>query len=453
MDTVAAAEMGVRDAIRAGAQEADAYVTVGHILSIEVERAAPKAVRSNREGGIGIRAYIGGCMGFSYANQLKSLAIHRAARSAVAQCRAGTPDPEFLGLPGDGGVAEVPGLYDAALPEVAPKEVMSGLQKACERAHAMDRRVYSIGATFSLGWAEVALANAHGLQRTSKETAYQASTEVVCREGTSAASSFTWSGGRSLAGADMGSLVETAAAWSLRGLKTSSLGTTTVPAVLDPMAVAALLSTGLGVGVSAEEVQRKRSYLSDKLGEPVGVKGLNVVDDATLAGAVGSHPFDGEGVAGRRTKVVDSGILRSFLHDSYTAGKEGVASTGNALRSAGPTGLPNFRAPPNIGPTTLVVKPGLASLEDLVGGVDLGLYVRATGDRPNLATGEFSGLASEGFLIRDGEIQGAVRETTFAFSMLDLLRNVESISRDKMALGDVIAPALWVRAVRVAGPG
>lgn len=453
MDIVAAANRGVREALRAGAQEADAFVTIGDLLAAEVERASIKTVRRSREGGIGVRAYVGGSLGFAYGNQLKATAVARAARNAVAQARAGTPDPDFHSLPEPGPLPRVQGLYDRAVVEVHTEEVIAGLGEAAVEGAAPDPRIYSVGMTLHVGSTRSAIANSHGVEAEAKETAVQAVAEVVAKEGAASSSSASWAEGRSWASVDLVAMVASASSWALRGLRFAGVATEDLPVVLDPLAVVVLLGVGLGAAVNGEEVQRRHSYLADYLGERVASPVLRVTDDATLPSAAGSYPFDGEGAAGRRTPLVEGGILRSFLHDSYTAGKAGVETTGNALRNGGPGGLPSFRSIPAIGTSNLVLAPGRASMDDLVGPVRRGIYVRATGDRPNLATGEFSGLVSEGFLIRDGELAGALRETAFATPMLDLLRGVEEASRDQVSVGGVIAPGLRIRGARVTGSG
>ncbi len=451
-DLIGLAERAAQRALGAGADEADAFVTSSELLVVEVERSSIKITRRVVDGGVGVRAIVRGSVGFAYANQLSAPPASEAARSAAALAKAGTPDPDFKALPSASKPKPVVRLFDRRVAEAEPRAAVELLASAADAVGNL-RGVYSVNMTYVLGHQIRALATSTGFQGQERLSAVDCSAEVVAREDGASFSSSEWGASRRLGGVDPEAIVHRAAGLALRGLKGTKLATATLPVVFDPVAAAFILGGGLGAGLSAEAIQRNRSYLAGKLGKPVASDLITVVDDATVPGGMGSYAFDGEGAAGQRHVVISRGELRTYLYDSYTAGKEGRKSTGNALREGTGPHLWSYRAMPGISPSNLVVKPGRGSLEDLLSEVKRGIYLRLTFDRPNLATGEFSGLVNEGFLIEGGELTQSLRETTVGIHMTDLLKGTEALSGQPREVFGVSTPALLVRRAKIAGSG
>ena len=165
-----------------------------------------------------------------------------------------------------------------------------------------------------------------------------------------------------------------------------------------------------------------------------------------IDGAVGSSNFDGEGVPCKNKKIIEKGIfLKSgLLHNSYTAGKEGVESTGNASRRS-------FSSVPSIGISNFVMQAGTSSIEEMIQDVKEGIFLNSTGDSANIATGDFSGLISQGNVIKNGEIKQALNETMFGINLLDLFKNIDVVSKDYKIYGSFKAPYVRVKDVQIIG--
>jgi PmbA protein len=175
----------------------------------------------------------------------------------------------------------------------------------------------------------------------------------------------------------------------------------------------------------------------------VAAAGLTVMDDGRMPSALGSRPFDGEGVPTRRTVVIDNGVLTSYLLDTYTARKLGLASTGNASRSLGQR--------PTVGPMNFYVQPGAASPEEIIRSVDRGLYVtEMIGFGVNLVTGDYS-RGAVGIWIEKGELTYPVEEITIAGNLKDMLRDVEMIGNDLEWRSSIASPTIKIRRMTVAG--
>jgi len=192
-------------------------------------------------------------------------------------------------------------------------------------------------------------------------------------------------------------------------------------ALLGPLVSADLISQ-VGIVSSAFLVDCGRSFLVDKIGSEVACSKLTLIDDPTVADSYGVRAFDDEGTPTRRNIIIDRGILRSYLHNSATAKKFGVETTGNA-------GL-IFPHPWN-----LIIKPGEKSFEEILAEIDVGIYV--TNDwylrYQNYRTGDFSTIPRDGiFMIRDGEISSSIKELRISDNMLRLLKSIREISRTRI---------------------
>ncbi len=192
-------------------------------------------------------------------------------------------------------------------------------------------------------------------------------------------------------------------------------------ALLGPLVFADLISQ-VGVSSSAFLVDAGRSFLADKIGSEVACDSLILIDDPTVADSYGARAFDDEGVPTRRNIIIEKGILRGYLHNSATAKKFGVETTGNA-------GLiyPH--------PWNLIVEPGKKSFEEILSGIDKGIYV--TNDwylrYQNYMTGDFSTIPRDGmFLIRNGVLSSSIRELRISDNFLRILKNIEEISQTRI---------------------
>jgi PmbA protein len=190
-------------------------------------------------------------------------------------------------------------------------------------------------------------------------------------------------------------------------------------------------------------IYRHESFLTGKLGEKVAGENVTVIDDATLPGLFGSSPFDDEGVPSRRTVVIERGVLKSYLMNTYAARKLGLKTTGNASR--GLTGNAG------IGHGNLYLEKGVQSPEEIIAGVSEGFYVtELMGFGVNIVTGDYSRGAA-GLWIRNGELAFAVSEVTIAGNLRDMLREVEIVGADLEFRGSVAAPTLKIGEMTVGG--
>jgi PmbA protein len=215
--------------------------------------------------------------------------------------------------------------------------------------------------------------------------------------------------------------------------------------VLEPRLALTLLGIVSGM-LAGDVVLKGRSPFADRVGEQVAAPALTLVDDPTRVESLGSEEIDGEGLACRPNDLLRDGVLQGFLRDSYTGRRTGLGSTGSAVRGT--------RSLPGVGAQLLVMTPGTRSLEELIGGTELGLFVNSfTGlhSGVNAVSGDFS-VGADGLMIRHGELAEPVRELTLASTIQRMLLDIAEVGGDLEWLPSGHgAASLVVRDVAVSG--
>jgi PmbA protein len=447
VDLIKLAERTVDYVMKLGPSDCDVLVADSRYFSAEIEKGSMKQSSGATDPGVAIRAFKDGCSGFSSCTGHDFGVIKKSAELAVSQARAGTPDPDFKGLPEGRRPTKVKGLWDAHMSKLQPDAIVEMAMELADAAGA-DRRITSVNASVSVGEGTVALANSNGFSGTQKLSFCELGAESVAKSGSTMFSGVDVWASRRLDRAIIPEIGRRARDHAVLGLKQTKVRTGDYPVVLDPLAIGFIFSMGIGGGANAEGVQRKRSYLAGKLGEALGPESFSVCDDPTIEWANGSYSFDGEGSPARRKAVIESGRLVSYLHDSYTARKDSVETTGNSSRGGS---MWTFRRPPSISSSNLVVSRGDSSLKEMIEETKKGVYLRLTYDYPNLATGEFSGLMMESYVIERGELGPSIRQSTIGVSLLDLMKRVDMIGKESRDAYGVRTPPIRISDAKIGG--
>jgi PmbA protein len=238
-----------------------------------------------------------------------------------------------------------------------------------------------------------------------------------------------------------------AARRTLRRLGARRVATQRVPIVFAPEVARSLVGS-VFEAASGDSIWRSASFLAGRLGEQIAAPGLTIIDDNTMLlpsgmGGFGTSPFDGEGLPSLRTVVVENGVLRNYLLNTYTARKLGMKSTHNASRGLAGT--------PGIGCGNLYLKPGTLTPDQIIGDIPAGLYVTSLmGFGVNVVTGDYSRGAT-GLWIENGQLTHAVEEVTIAGNLAEMLRNVTAIGNDLEFRGAVASPTLRIDGMTIAG--
>ncbi len=442
-------EQALAAARGAGAASADAVLVESEGTSTRVRGDEIDFVTQARERTLGIRAFVASPKGLRCAvtstSDLTRDAIERMAREAVLLARETAGDPA-AGLP-EAGFEHAPpelALADPADREVGVETLIESARRAERAARAVDPRIVrSEGSEASAQFLHFAYASSAGMLAEYASAAHQLSCTPIASEAGAMQVESWWTIARArarmAAPEDVG---RRAAQRALRRLGARRVATCEAAVIFDPVTAASLLRHVLAC-VSGYAVYREASLLAGRLGERIANERLTVIDDGRLPAGLGSRPFDGEGLPTRRNVVIDRGRLASWLLDTYSARKLGLASTGSASRSAG--------SAPGVSATNFWIEPGDAVPEEIVATTQRGLLVTSLfGHGFNPVTGDFSRGAA-GLWIENGRPVHAVEEVTIAGNLTEMLGSIDAIGRDLEWLGAVAAPTLRIARMTVAG--
>jgi len=431
---------------RHGATAADVVVAEGDGLDVGVRLGEIEKLKRARQKHLGLRVFVGQRSAVTSSADFARDAVKRLAEDTCALARVIAADP-FAGLPEPAELATaVPDLdlYDAAVEDISAEQAIAWAQEAEAAALQADPRITnSEGGECGTSTSRVLYASSLGFRGEYRDSAVSLSAVPIASENGAMQRDYWYSAQRKLARleapADIG---RKAAARALRRLNARSVPTCEVPVVFDPEMAAGLLRH-LAAAVSGYALYKGTSFLIGKLGERIAPDFVSVVDDGRLAGGLGSKPFDGEGLATRRTVVVERGILTSYLFDTYSARKLQHRSTGNAARSVGSS--------PSVSPTNFVLQPGTCTAEEIIRSVPRGLYVtELIGFGINPVTGDYS-RGAVGLWIENGELTYPVEEITIAGNLLQMYAGIEMVGNDLDLRHAVAAPTLKIGRMTVAG--
>ena len=436
----------VQRALAAGATDAECTIAEGNEFSANVRMREVESIKEAGSRGAGLRILIGRKTGSSYTSDFSPEGIALLLKSAIELAEVTTEDPH-AGLPEPEELGSVAGDLRLYSPDVENLETPVRIETA-RRAEAAaldaDPRIFnSEGASFDSNVGRHVFANSRGFAGQYRTSYCSVSVAPVARDGESMERDYWFTIARGFDALEPPEQVgRIAAQRALRRLNPVKVETQRVPVVFEPGAARTLLGN-LFEAVHGTSIYRQESFLAGKLGDKVANENVTVVDDGTLPGLFGAQPFDDEGVPSRRTVVIDRGVLKSYLLNTYAARKLGMKTTGNASRGlAGNAG---------IGHGNFFVEAGVQSPESIVAGVANGFYVtELMGFGVNIVTGDYSRGAA-GLWIRNGELAFAVSEVTIAGNLKDMLLGLEAVGADLEFRGAMAAPTLKIGEMTVGG--
>ncbi len=436
----------VDQAIRRGATEAEAVGVESTEFEVEVRLGEVERLQEAASRGVGLRVLYQGRQASSSTSDTSPQAIDELISSAVEMAKLTSVD-ESAALPSGDQLArqiEDLGLYDPAVSELTTEIKIEMARSAEEAARSADPRIAnSEGSSCATTVGKTVLVTSAGFAGEYQGAICALTVAPIAKEGGHMQVA-TW-GDRQRALASLDSpeaLGREAARRALRKLGARKIATQEAPIVFESSAAEELLGD-LFAAVDGYSILRRASFLVGRLGETIAAPELTIIDDGRMFGAVGSRPFDGEGLAARRTVVVENGVLKTYLLNTYTARKLGLRSTANATRAL--TGAPA------VGFSNFFIAPGVYRADEIIASVKKGFYVtEMIGFGFNAVTGDFSRGAS-GWWIEDGELAFPVEEVTIAGNFRQMLRGIEMIGDDLRFRGPLAAPTIKVNRMMVGG--
>lgn len=436
----------VRRALDAGATDAECTIAEGAEFSANVRMREIEQLKDAGSRAAGLRILRGRKTGSSYTSDLSREGIDRLVRSAIELAEITTEDPH-AGMPDEdqfGAIEGDLGLYSGETETLETGVKIDAAKRAEAAALDSDPRIVnSEGGSFDAYAGRHIFANSRGFTGEYRSSYCAVSAVPVARDGESMERDHWSHAARSFAELESPEHIgRTAARRALRRLNPVKVETQKVPVVFDPQMTRTLLDSVCDA-VHGMSVYRNESFLAGRLGEKVAADSVTIIDDGTLPRLFGSSPFDDEGVRSRRTPVIERGVLKNYLLNSYAARKLGMKTTGNASR--GITGNAG------IGHGNFYLEKGVQKPEEMIAGISNGFYVtELMGFGVNIVTGDYSRGAS-GLWIRNGELGFAVSEVTIAGNLKGMLLGIETVGSDLEFRGSTAAPTIKIGEMTVAG--
>jgi PmbA protein len=406
-------------------EQVEAYVGRGRETEVRVYEGEVESLSSAESAGIGIRVVVGNRQGFAYAGSLDADVVRETLDEARDNAGFASPD-EWVGLASPDGVP--PADLDLWRPDLAAYPAATKVARALELERAVRAGDPRIRAVESADWGDAALesaaATSTGIRASSRRTACYLSAYAIAGEGSETQTGGGYTVGRSPDDLDLDKAARDAIRRSTRLLGAVKPRSARVTVVFEPEITATLLSV-IGGTLDGEAVLKGRSLFADRIGESVSVDGFTLADDPTDPEAYGAGRFDAEGLATRRNALIEGGVLRRFLYNTYSARRAGTASTASAVRAG-------FKSGPGTGARALMVVPGRLTPDEILAQVGDGLLVQSISgvhSGVNSISGDFS-VGAEGMLIRGGELSGPVREFTIASTIQRMLSGVVAIGNN-----------------------
>jgi PmbA protein len=436
----------IKQALAAGASDAECTIAEGDEFSANVRMGELETLKEAGSRGAGLRVLIGKRMGASYTSDLTPEGLHQMVRSAIDLAALTSEDP-FAGLPETAELGALKGDLQLFSDETAqlPTEQRIKMAKRAEAAAlAVDPRITnSEGASFDSSVNGRVFANSRGFLGSYRTSYCSISAVPVATQNGSMERDYWFSVARNYKGLEDAETVgRKAAERAIRRLGAVKVETQRVPVIFEPRISKSLLGN-IFDAIDGRAVYRKASFLAGKLGEKIADERITLIDDGTIPGLFGSSPFDDEGVPTRRTPVIERGVLKNYLLNTYTARKLNMKTTGNASR--GITGNAG------IGHGNFFLEAGQRSQEEMIRSVKNGFFVtELIGSGVNTVTGDYS-RGAVGMWIRDGEFAFPVSEVTIASTLQEMLNGIAEIGNDLEFRGSVSAPTIMLGEMTVAG--
>lgn len=439
------ARRAVREALQAGATAADVVLVDSEGTSVSVRDGAVERVQDSRSRGLGVRAFRGTQMGIAYTNDVTPDAARETARRAAALSEIAAED-EAAGLPAAadlGALEDDLDLEDPGAGSWSAETWRDRALRAEEAAREDERITMSEGVRAGGGRSRVLCLNSAGFEgdRRVSHCYTGAGMFATGDQGERQRAHYGTTGAHLDQLRDPEYVGRETARRAIERCGYRKPPTGEFPVVFSPQ-ISRDFAYQVAGALSAAAVYRRGTFLADRFGEQVAASALTLVDDGTLPRRLGSRPFDGEGVRGRRTVLLDAGRLASWLADSYAARRTGFHTTGNASRSVGGT--------TSVSTTNLVLEAGERPPEAVIGDVEQGLYVTDLfGFGVNLPAGTWS-RGGSGRWIENGQLTYPVQELTVAGDMRTILTGFREAANDLEWEGKCAAPTVRIDGFTVA---
>ncbi len=430
-----------------GADACDVYIVNGSQFNTTIRMGAIEKLQQSISKGLGMRIFKNDATALTFTTDFTDKSVKSLVKETLEIVRISGADKfnglapkEYLGTY-NGNLA----LFDESLAKLSPEKKIE-MAKAAEAAgRAYDKRITNTrGTNWFDGTFQSTLANSDGFVGQYKSTTASLNVTLMAEENGIKQTDGWFTFDRFVSKLDSAKSVgEEAARRTISKLGGKKAKSQTAPVVIDRLVAGQLVGWVFGAA-SGRSIYRKSSFLIDKIGSEIASPLISIVDDATMADGPASRPFDAEGVKSSQVTIVEGGVLKNYVCDSYSARRLNLKPSGNAARS--------YQSNPGVGSTNLFIKNGATDPKEMIKSIKSGLYVTSLfGFGFNGVTGDVS-QGANGFWIEKGEITYPVQEITLAGNLTKLLKNITMVGNDlSFKFGGSAGPSLLISEATIGG--
>lgn len=429
------------EAKRGGADYAEVYLKTSRNLTVEVKNQKVDALESSVDFGYSIRVIRDLRLGFSFSTDIKESG---SVVGNALESSKWTEQDNKLGMPLSYEDSEVK-IFDPLIAALKEEDAVNSAVLIEKAALDSDKRIKKTRkASASFSEKNVHILNSMGIDKTYSSTACSAQITVVADDNADSQMGWDFDGSRFLSDINFGGVGKKASARALQMLGARKTSATKAHVILDNAVATEFLSIFASL-LSSEAVQKGKSLLSGRLNQQVVSPLMNIIDDGCLPHRLGSRPFDDEGVPTFRKDLIKDGELLGYMYNVYTANKDGVRSTGNAVRGG-------FSSLPSVGPSNMFIDAGERPVkqDEMLSVLDRGLRItEAMGvHMANPVSGEFS-IGVSGLWIENGSVKFPVKEAVVSGNILDFFSKVVALGDDLRFYGNMASPSIVVGPVDI----
>lgn len=433
----------------AGFSDMEVYISRNKKLDLRVFNEEIDSYSIAEDQGLSFRGLFNGKMGYSYTEKIDESSVKLLVNEAIENAKVIDSEDEEYIFEGSKEYKEV-NCYNDELENVPNEKKIKfaiDLEKEAKTQHEKVKAVnYCL---YSEGYNHSILANTKGLDLEDKSNLAFTYVSVMVKDGDDVKTAGKYTVSNDFLKFDARKLAGEAVEEAVSMLGAETIESKSYPVILRNNVSAEILEAFSSI-FSAENVQKDLSLLKGKLNEKVAVENITLIDDPFMENGVSSRSFDGEGVATEYKKVVDKGVLKTYLYNMKSAKKDNKKSTGNAHK-------PSYKSSIGTAPSNMYFENGNTSYDDMLKSLHDGILiidVAGLHSGLNPVSGDFS-LSAHGYYIKDGKIDRPVNQITIAGNYFDLLNNIETIGDDlKFTLpsgGYFGSPSLKIASLNISG--
>ncbi|MBM3291990.1 TldD/PmbA family protein [Candidatus Bathyarchaeota archaeon] len=416
---VTLAKKGVEYGATLGADQVEVLIVNEKQIHMEIRKSSLKGGDILEVGGAGVRIYIGKSLGLASTTRFKE--INDAVKKAYALAKGSPEDPYFKSLPSSGKYRTVRGLYDKELAAVTFESLAKNMMEGIKEASLSKDYTVSGGLTKSIR--EQVIVNSLGVEARTRGAAISGSIGVKYEKGTDTSLGYEPINGRKLKDFNPISTGKIAAEKAKSRIGAKKISSAVMDVILDHKSTLGSLASFINSGTNGLSVALGTAFFTGKIGEKVAAKGITIKDDPFVASGMASQSFDDEGSPSIKLPLIEKGVLKNYLTDSYSANRLGAKNNGHGTRVS-------FISKPSPSISNLIISPGRWNTDEIIKETKKGILIEDSALTLQGASTNISRMVDNGYYIENGKIIHPIKNTMVGLTVFDAFININAISKE-----------------------